>query len=139
MANSQRLTASLLLARCFLLGDGRTARAFACARIGVRALSAYGQTTTMAQAAITADVHQTFDVHLHAFAQVALNVSLPLADRTNAPKLILIQIAHARVRADARFFEDRVRARTPDAVNVCQSDLDAFIDRKIDPNHTSHS
>src|SRR2546423_297229 len=93
----------------------------------------------MTQAAVTADVHQTLDVHLRALAQVAFDLALSLDDRADAPQLLLVEVAHARVPRDARLFENRVRARAPDTINVRQSDLDALIDRQIDANHTSHS
>ena len=73
---------ALLLARCFLLGDGRAARAFARARVGVRALAAHRQSAAMTQAAISADVHQTLDVHLDALAQIAFDLALRFEDRS---------------------------------------------------------
>src|SRR5207237_1144573 len=128
-----------LLARRFLLGDGGAPGAFARARVGVRALPADGQAAPVPQAAVTADVHQTLDVHLRALAQIALDLALAFDDRADAPQLLLVQIAHARIGVHARRFEDRVRARAPDAVNVRQTDLDALVNREIDANHTSHS
>src|ERR1700750_479525 len=49
-AESRTLSASLLLARRLLLGDRGTARAFACARVRVRALAAHGEPAAVAQA-----------------------------------------------------------------------------------------
>src|SRR5262249_13280740 len=54
----------LLLARCLLLGNGRTTWALARASVRVCSLAAHRQRTTMAQAAIATDIHQTLDVHL---------------------------------------------------------------------------
>src|SRR5688572_21089569 len=92
----------LLLTWCLLLGYSCAARAFARARVRVRALSANGQATAMPQAAISADVHQTFDVHLNALAQVAFNFALGFQDRANATELFFAQITHARVETDLR-------------------------------------
>src|SRR5205085_8006216 len=64
-----RKLALLFLTGRLLLSNRGATRTFARTRIGVRALAANGQPTTMAQSAICADVHQTLDVHLNALAK----------------------------------------------------------------------
>src|SRR4029434_5397377 len=68
----------LLLTRCFLLGDGCSSRTLARACVGVRALAPDRQTAPVSQTAISADIHQTFDVHLNPLAQIAFNFVLCL-------------------------------------------------------------
>src|SRR5688572_12422313 len=97
----------LLLTRCLLLGDGCASRAFARARVRVRALSAYGQAATMPQTAICADVHQTLDVHLNTLAEVAFDFALGFQDRANATELFFAQVTHARVETDLRLVQNR--------------------------------
>src|SRR6185436_4760729 len=128
----------LLLTRCFLLGDGCASRTFARARICVRALAAHRQPPAMPQSAIRADVHQPLDVHLNAFAQIALDLSLRFEDRTNATQLVFAQIADARVETYLRLVQDRRRPRSSNSVNVCETDLCALIGRKVYTCYTSH-
>src|SRR5512133_992741 len=52
--------------RCFT-------RTFTRTRIGTRALTTQGQTTTMAKAAIATNVHQTLDVHGGFATQITFN------------------------------------------------------------------
>src|ERR1041384_5351707 len=82
------LTEKLFLARRLLLGDGGASWSFACARICVRTLATHRQRTTMSQTAIATDVHQTFDVHLNALAQVAFDLSLHFQNVTDAAQLV---------------------------------------------------
>ena len=75
-----RKLALLFLTGRLLLSNRGATRTFARARIGVCALAANWQPTTMAQSAICADVHQTLDVHLNALAQIAFNLALSFDD-----------------------------------------------------------
>src|SRR4051812_34384271 len=140
-AKARKLLAAycLLLPWCFLLSDGCAARPLACARVRVCALSAHGKAATMTQTTICADVHQAFDVHLHALTQIAFNFALCVEDRTNTAKLVLAQIPDPRVNPPLRLVKDRGRARTSDSVNVCEADLRTFFRRKINTSYTSHS
>jgi hypothetical protein len=51
----------------------------------------------MTQTAITTDVHQTFDVHLHTLSKVAFNLTLRFQNSTNATQLVFAQIPNPRV------------------------------------------
>jgi hypothetical protein len=93
----------------------------------------------MPQTSVRADVHQAFDVHLHALAEVALNLALRVKDGANATKLIFAQIFNARINLDLRLFQDRSRTRASDTVNVCEANLRALIRRKINTSYTSHN
>src|ERR1043165_6020695 len=103
------------------------------------ALSANRKTTAMSQATICADIHQALDVHLHALAEIALNLALLVEDGANAAQLVLAQIPDPRVNAHLRLVQDRGRTRTSDSVNVCEADLCALVRRKINTSYTSHS
>jgi hypothetical protein len=90
----------LLLAGRLLLGDGGATWSFTCAGIRVRSLATDRQRTTMSQAAIATDIHQSLDVHLNALAQIAFNLTLHFQNATNATQLVFTQISHARVEID---------------------------------------
>ena len=61
----------------------------------------------MPQPAIGADVHQTFDIHLHALAQIAFNLALSINHSTNTTKIFLGQILNLNVAIYLGFIEDR--------------------------------
>src|SRR5918911_4914619 len=105
----------------------------------VRALPANGHPPPVAQPSVATDVHQTLDVHLHALAQVALDLALLFEDGADTTQFVFVQILDARIDVDLRLLQDRGRARAPDSVNVCEADLRALVRRKIDPSHTSHN
>src|SRR5215510_5006530 len=119
----------LFLAGRLLLGDSGASWSFARARIRVGTLATHRQRTTMSQTAIAADVHQTLDVHLNALAQVALDLSLRFQNVTDAAQFVFTQISNARVEIDTRFLEHRIRARTADAVDVCETNLGSLVGR----------
>jgi hypothetical protein len=60
-------------------------------------LTANGQASTMTQTAITTDVHQTLDVHLGSFPEVAFDLTLRFQNSTNATQLVFAQIPNSRV------------------------------------------
>ena len=81
----------LFLTRCLLLRDRCAPRAFTSACVCVRSLTAHRQSTTMTQATITTDVHQTLDVHLDALAQIAFDLALRFEDGANPAQLVFTQ------------------------------------------------
>src|SRR5947207_455843 len=62
----------LFLGRLLLSCDRSLAGTFPRAGVGVRALSAGGQTAAVAHAAVAVDLHQPLDVEAHVLAEVAL-------------------------------------------------------------------
>jgi hypothetical protein len=54
----------------------RLARTLAGTRIGTGTLATHGQTTTMAEAAVASDVHQTLDIHRGFTTQITFNREL---------------------------------------------------------------
>src|SRR5436305_1570581 len=107
----------LCLARRRVQLDGLLARAFAGARIGARALTAYRQPAPVPHAAIRAEIHQALDVHGHLAPQIALDG--PLRDlRADRIDLGLGQILDASIGADSGSLASRKRTRAPHAVDV---------------------
>lgn len=118
---------SLLLAGRLLLGNRGAAWSFARARVRMGSLTAHRQRATMSQASVTSDVHQSLDIHLNAFAQIALDLALHFQNTANAAQLVFGQILDARVEIYVSFLEDRVRPRAANAVNVRETNLGSFI------------
>ena len=81
----------------------------------------------MTKAAITADVHQPFDIHLHTLSEIALDLALSVDDRADLIKLVLTEVTDLCVNANGRFIQDRGRARFANAVNVGQAYLRSLV------------
>src|SRR6185503_17075194 len=92
----------------------------------------------MPESTIAPDIHQPFDVHLNAFAEVAFNFALRFEDCPNAAQLVIVQILDASVDVDCGFSKNRACARTTDTVNVSQPNLGPFVRWKIDACYTCH-
>src|SRR4028118_1158552 len=86
------------------LDADRLAWSFASARICLGALATNRQTTAMPQATVRADLHQALDAGIHLAAQVAFDAIVALHDFTQTSRIGLAQVAHTRVRVDARHF-----------------------------------
>src|SRR6266496_3862315 len=102
------------------------------------ALAANRKRPTMPQAAISTNVHQALDVHLHALAQVAFDLALSFDHGANPAQIIFTEVPDPRVETHLRFNQNRRRARSANSVNSCKTDLRSFVGRKIDTCDTSH-
>ncbi len=85
--------------------------------------------TAMTKPAIAADVHQPLDVHLDAFAKVALDLTLGIKQSSDLVKVVLADVLDLRVDIDARFAENVGRARFAYTVDIGHSDLSPFVGR----------
>src|SRR5437870_1946777 len=92
----------------------------------------------MPQTAISADVHQSLDVHLHTLAQIAFDFSLPFKDCADAAEIVFSEISHVSINIHVRFLQNRSRTRPANSINVRETDLCALIWRKIYTCDTSH-
>jgi hypothetical protein len=68
-------------------------------------LAAHRKCTTVSQATIATDIHQTLDVHLDTLPKVTLDLTLRFQDAANPAQLIFTQIPYASIEIDARFLE----------------------------------
>src|SRR5690606_105969 len=119
-----------------LLPD-RLARALAGPGVGAGALAAQGQATTMAKAAVAAQVHQTLDRHAYFTAEVALDHEL--ADfGAKALDFRLREVNDAGRLIDAGRFADLPGTGTANAVDALQPDPDVLLGRQVDASNTRH-
>src|SRR5882672_8506408 len=100
------------------------------ARVGVRALAAHRQILAMTTAPVRADVHQALDVHRDFRPERAFDLVVPFDHLAQPGDFGVPQIAHARVRADARLREDANRVAGTDTEDVRKCVLDLFIARQ---------
>src|SRR5438552_3126478 len=121
-----------------LLRNRALARSLARARVGARALAPDGQRSAVTAAAVAADFHQPLDVHRDLLAEIAFDAALLLEHAADFAHVLLGEILHADVGADARRAEHVVRAPAPDAVNVGEADLDPLGPRQIHACNARH-
>jgi hypothetical protein len=67
---------------------------------------------------VTADVHQTFDVHTNICAEISLDGKLPVDDFTDTVELFFGKVTDFFIEINARFRAYLPRRRTADAENV---------------------
>src|SRR5690606_24438963 len=113
-------------------------RTLAGAGVRLRALTADRQAAAMAQAAVTPDLDQALDVHLHFLTQVALDLEIAVDVLPQAIRLILGQIPDPRIGVDADGLQDLPGPGPADAVDVRQRRLDPLFPREVDTRNSSH-
>ncbi len=124
------------LGGCFLLAGNCLALAFARAGVCPGALTTDGQTPSMAQTAITSDIHQPFDIHLDFAAQGAFHFVLGSDDTADFCDLIIVEIADLLVEINLRLPKNIARGRVTETVNICQTDLCTFSFWQINAGNT---
>ena len=118
---------SLLLE--FLLAGNGGFGAFASTSVGVGPLPAHRKAATMANALITADLDLPLDVLLNLATKVALDLEVLLDVSPNSGGLVLGEILHLGVAAQAQLLADLLGARQTDAEYVGQADLEPLVAR----------
>src|SRR3954447_20399561 len=127
----------LLLRRLLLAGDRHPLRALAGARVGLGILTAHREAAAMAQAAVGADLHQALDVLGALAAQIALDRHV-VDGVAQLGDLVVREVADVGVRRDAQLGEHLVGGRATHPVDVGETDLDALVERDVDPGDASH-
>src|SRR2546427_494990 len=94
-------------------------------------LSTHRKTAAMAHPAVAIDLHQALDIEPDVFAEIAFDLPLIGDDLPDLAHVILGEIFDARVFIDRRLLEDIDRARTADAVDICQADFDPLVQWKV--------
>ena len=92
--------------RLLLLAGNCLGRTLAGARIGVRALAADRQRTTMAQATVAAEVHQALDVHGHLATQIAFDPIVAIDGLADLQNLSVGELVHAALGRDPHLLGD---------------------------------
>src|SRR4051812_19136414 len=88
-------SAVALLGNLLLAGD-RATRALLRSGVRMRPLTAHREAATMADSAIRADVHQSFDVHRHLGAKRALDLEIAVDHLTKPGHIGIGEVANAQ-------------------------------------------
>src|SRR5271163_3035844 len=114
------------------------ARAFAGARVGVSALAANRQATTMADAPVASEVHQALDRLLEVAAKIAFYFIVGVDHLADVNLLVRRQVVGLGRRIHFGGGEDFNRARAADAVDVGESDIHPLVFRQFDSSYACH-
>jgi hypothetical protein len=131
-------TEMLLLACSLFLGYRGASRPLASSGVGMSALAAHRKSSSVSQTAVTSDIHQPLYVHLDLLAQIAFHHSLLVDNIPDSVDLFLRQLTDSPVNRDPSLPEYLVCARTPNSVDVGQSDFSSLIGWKIYSRNSCH-
>src|SRR5271165_4398451 len=128
-----------LLAGDLLLGSHcAAARAFAGARVGVRALTAHRKISAVPNAAISLHFNQAADVHLDFLAEIAFHAPFFFNFLAQTVGFVFGQVADLLFNIHVGLGGQALRARAPDAIDGGEAHPEAFLRWKIDTCDTCH-
>lgn len=132
-----KVCAVLFFDRDFFAGDG-DGFAFPGASVGVCALSADGETATVPQSAIAAEIGETLDGEGAFAAEVAFHGVVLVYGFADAEHFGVVEFVYAPRLADVGALADFGGFGVADAVDVCESDEDSFFCGEVDAGDASH-
>lgn len=83
----------------------------------------------MTQATVTADIHQSLDIHLDTFSEITLYIAFSIENRAELIQLVFAEVLNSQINVNARLAEDLGRARFTYTIDVGHSDLCPLIGR----------
>src|SRR5690606_4535060 len=114
-------------------------RALAGTGVGLGALTADRESTTVAEALVGADLDLAADVGGDLAAKVTLHLVVAFDVVAECDELVVGEVLHADVLVDLRSLEDLDRAGTADAVDVGKGDHHALVARDVNAGKTCHA
>ncbi len=102
------------------------------------ALSTYRKTPAMSKTPVTADVHQSLDIHLYFRTQLPLDKVLVLNEAPYAPGLLLRPVVRMHIVLDADTIKNFESTRTSDPENRGQGNFSAFMRRYVHSGYSRH-
>ena len=119
------------------LSLNRSSWALSRTRVGACSLAAQRKTTSVANTAITAKIHQAFDVHRDFAAEVALDNQI-CDNRSQTGNFGFRQILHRRIRLNVGRSTDLPRSRGANAIDRRQPNHDVLVQRNVYACYSSH-
>src|SRR5436190_5087580 len=121
-----------------LLARNRLGRTLACAGVGMGALPANRQATTVPQPTIAAEIHQPLDVHCHFAPQIALDHIVTIDHFANLEHFLVDQLGDAALTRNPDFPHDFTGFSRPDPMDILQCYDDTLVRRYIDAGNAGH-
>jgi hypothetical protein len=119
-----------VLGSLLLPGDG-TSRSLAAARIGLGALTAGGQPSTMPQSPVAAYIHQALDAHIHLSPQTSLNLVTVLDYASELVDLTFRQGVDPGIKIHPRLLKDLGRQTPANPVDIGEANSNSFVAGQI--------
>ncbi|MNU94612.1 hypothetical protein D3C71_845990 [compost metagenome] len=104
----------------------------------MRALTADRKVTTVTQAAVAAEVHQTLDVHRRIATQVTFDLVVAVDGFADLKNFSIRQLMNALVSRKTDLVHDFLREFRTNPVNVGQRNNNALCSRDVDASDTCH-
>src|SRR4051794_20471738 len=123
--------------RLLLAGHGALGT-LAGARVGLGALTADRKALAVTAALVAADLDLAADVGLDLAAEVTLDPEVRFDLVAELDQLLIAQLVDAGVGVDPGGGQQLLGARTADAVDVGECDLDALVAREVNTNEACH-
>jgi hypothetical protein len=92
----------------------------------------------MTQSTVRPRIDQALDVQRNFLPKIALNTVFALDDFSEFDDLVFTEIFHADRPIDSRRFENMLRGRSSDPINIGQPDINPFPSRQINARDTCH-
>ena len=86
----------------------------------------------MTEAAVTTEVHQTFDIELHFTAQITFDFVLTLEDLADLRDIVFGQIVSTFVVRDLCKIEDDAAVGWTNAIDITERDFDTLVTWQVD-------
>ncbi len=109
------------------------------AGVGVSALTANRQATTVAQATVATQIHQTLDVHCHFAAEVAFHAVIGVDNFAQLLHFIIAELVHALRFCNARGLADFGSPGRANSINILKPDHNPLGGRDIHAGNTCHA
>jgi hypothetical protein len=90
----------------------------------------------MTQAPVAVDIHQTLDIQLDFFAQIAFDPSPILNDFPDSACFLFREVRGGFRQIHLRFLQNLGRARPPDSIDIGQGNLSLLIIGNIDTSYS---
>jgi hypothetical protein len=103
----------------------------------MRSLASDRESTPVAQAAITANLHEALDVHGNSLAQIAFHHAISLDYVSDPDDLVFREILHFGGDFYVCLQANLRRPAPADAVYICESDLHPLVDGQIHSRDSS--
>src|SRR6202007_2413498 len=103
------------------------------------ALPAHRQPAAVAQAAITAQVHQPFDIHGNDAPQIALDLVFAVDQLADAQHFLVGELVHPALIRDVQPGADFLRLGGADTVDVAEPDGHSLVGRDVHAGNTRHA
>ena len=107
--------------------------------IGLASLATDGQTLSVAQAAVAADLGQTLDVQSGLTTQVAFHNEVVVNALADFCLFLVGEVFYSGVGVDPGHIQDLLCAGPADSVDISESDLDSLVFRQVNAGYTCHT